>query len=1237
MTSRFIRMPVLACTIAAVLCASLASAADEIVSVRFHPDAKIDIKTAKSSMNKSWPGRKYPDFIFKGGEYGYGYTKPMLWGNRHEYWADDVNGQFFALLAPPQEGIEGHTVSIYLKSGDKVLAQVTQPAEDHRISFLVRMSNLPVGSYNVEAALVAQDGKRASAAEFAFTRTDKTNPVVRIPEEGIPVVLEAQSFLGDAAWPVRTGIPLPINAVMDASRLALFEDGRRIPAEIRPRATWCPEGSVQWIHLDFLGRYRDGEACEYRLKLLPAADDGKARPSALKVSTSPEMIAVDNGYVQFTVSRREFSGIEDWQVDLTGRSRYLAKDRAPQVPIAPYLVDEKDQRFEPDASSEVVIEEQGPVKVIIAATGWYTNPQSAEKRLCKYATRITVYAGEPMIRFSHQTYITYDTRTKQLADLGFHLPHYWGAKFFQLGADGRTIEGTLPKSPATAYLHQDRWDHFRIAGTATPAEGKTSDGWFSLLSAAPGQPGTRMTIFLHDIWQKYPKEVEMDSTGLTLHFWPKHGTTTFSREEELDIRNLYKFLCFHHGALLNLQTPMCYVEKFDELANARVDGGGWWRESEQDATKSANGQGIVISNDFALVFSDETAKDGPLAGLPAQVAKLVEFDPTALAAPEWNAASGAFGSMAPADRENFPDMEDAIEKGYLSWARSIERNNDYGMFNYADTQTIWIVPENRPSLHRVWQSSHYHNVGTTWMLWYRSGSPDLLRWARKNTDHWMNVDMCNYVDADNPIKVRDHELGGMQHIGWKQHWASSASGEAWGQYRGTTGHFIDPDAALRCWYLTGNARAKEAYGFWTDGYQKRLSGLIFGFARETNTTLAYVISNYQATWNPALLAVIYGNGWSLRSVRPLETQRPGPLWYPLWINRYYDQTRDPEYVPLILKYADMWTNDESTWTLGLCGLAYTLTGDRKFIDKQFPHVSAFPRMYYRNEGHPYDWYAYGPGPLGENYAGMSWGYFLHVMGQAGVETLPDGVAPETQILGHTTAQYPVGDRSTDARPGTLVVALKTGNEPAQIRMDGSAFRGDIHNWHSRVTSPSGELLHEVALPGPGAKVGVRGHHEEKLDIPADAEKGVYRIDISKAQGMLLAPATDMPFEAQVVDKNRQYASRRLLAWFWPGEARDPVTLTFTAVSYFKTNGSACSVRIEDANGKRHVDRSLWAFAEDGKSTTITLDPKVAPPPWKVDVVGLNHFTWDGAADFLLLATNKESFEPVLAAVRKAAR
>jgi hypothetical protein len=68
------------------------------------------------------------------------------------------------------------------------------------------------------------------------------------------------------------------------------------------------------------------------------------------------------------------------------------------------------------------VEESGPVRVTIYATGWYVSAKTKEK-LCIFKTRISAFAGQPFLHITHSTVLTYDTEKKKLADVGFLVAH----------------------------------------------------------------------------------------------------------------------------------------------------------------------------------------------------------------------------------------------------------------------------------------------------------------------------------------------------------------------------------------------------------------------------------------------------------------------------------------------------------------------------------------------------------------------------------------------------------------------------------------------------------------------------------------------------------------------------------------------------------------------------------------------------------------------------------------------
>ncbi|HEX4142721.1 MAG TPA: hypothetical protein VHY91_04150 [Pirellulales bacterium] len=1113
---------------------------------------------------------------------------PRVMGDRFEYWADDPIGQFVAIGAPAGQPAKGSQLRITLRPEDAAgeraapIASIAIP-ELVASSFSIDMAQLAVGRYVVEAILEPGPGAPvAKGADFHFAKTDRRTPPIAFPADGVPLDLEPQSHLADTVWPVRCGVPLPLGTVTDTSRLVVLEDGQRILAQITERATWHAGGSVKWIHVDFLGRYRNGKPARYRLALLPATPPALKTP--LKCQQTEGQITVDTGAVRFVVDRRRFKGVETAWVAPKQDGRYDLDHPIVSGSGGPYVVDGRLIRFDAanDQNVRVEIEEQGPQRVTIVASGWYVNPEGRVEPISMFKTRITAFAGQPLVRVSHHTIITFDTRMQRLADVGFEIG-VPGATRYRWGYDGEAHSGDLPPAPQAVGLHQYRYDHLRVLGvTEKSATGKTSDGWFSALGPEFADPAVH--VLLRDVWQKFPKEVELSRGGVALHFWPKHGVRAFQLQDELARANIYKFWCFHQNSLLDLNLPSDY---YDRLSNQYRDE---TFECRPEHALNGNGQGLAIGNEFALLFRPTAAAKS----VPAEAAMFQE-DPTALCDPRWNAATGAMGKIAAADHEHFGELEQAMEQGFLSYSRSVERGREYGMWNYADTHTIWHVAENRADLHRVWQNSHYHEVGTSWLMTFRTASSALLRWARKCTDHYMNVDTINYARHDQPLK--GHLTAGcMYHCKSLTHWGS----EAYGMFRrdghgDLWGHWVDPDAFLWSWYIDGNARAKDVYDMWAEGI--RTYGLpLAGTRREVNTSLAIALTYYQSSWDPAVLPFIIEMGHGLRWLEPLEKQNPGPLWHPLWINRYYAQTRDPDYPEFVLKYARM-PQMGNTWTLALAALAFDLSGDVTYLTQHRARLNQFSKLFYRAKNDPYDWYGVGPGPLGSDWAFMSWPTIAAALPEAAITSLdrsPDEVEGQLPLA--------LADpKNPKSPPSALVLALKSEDRPFDLNLEAVSLGGDLVETNVRVIAPSGKLVHEIRIPRTGAST-----YRSTENLPADGEIGMYRVEIRCREAAVTMPLTNLEAEASLWPKNQVVRGQWLAGDLLLTEGSSPIELKIEA-----TNDVApLNYRLTAADGKVVAAGSLFK-SRDHSEARVMLDPARHPMPWRLEVVGRSALSWRG--------------------------
>src|SRR5262249_10557427 len=124
------------------------------------------------------PGRAHP------------IPKNVLSGDRYEYDADDVVGQFFVSFAAPPTASKASIV-IRLIEGDKAIDEARTDAEARaQFSFRIETKKLRAGKYTVRAELDPAPAAKTPPLEFHFTRTDKKAKQVAMPEGGIPISIE---------------------------------------------------------------------------------------------------------------------------------------------------------------------------------------------------------------------------------------------------------------------------------------------------------------------------------------------------------------------------------------------------------------------------------------------------------------------------------------------------------------------------------------------------------------------------------------------------------------------------------------------------------------------------------------------------------------------------------------------------------------------------------------------------------------------------------------------------------------------------------------------------------------------------------------------------------------------------------------------------------------------------------------------------------------------------------------
>jgi hypothetical protein len=1195
--------------------------------------------------------------------------KSAIYADRKEYWADDETGQFvIGLMLPggaqtqPAAAASSVALETGAQTGDtssavqkgkaapranpvaaKMVAELSSGAAGkgtvvgrveyadplyQKFQLLMKPQGLQVGDYRLTAWLEDGAGAKGVEASWEFKKSARKSDAIAFPADGLPVTLEPLSDTRAMSVPVRLAIPLPKGAVKDVADFAITRDGKEVLSQSKGLVQWGPGASWRWAEARFVAQYQDGKAEGYRLIKRKAGE--KPQAPGVTVQETADDITVDNGTLKFTVSRKAFAGIQKAWFDASGKGKYNIDKPvifARENESGPFLMDERLIKFTSaaDKATVVKVEDAGPESVTLVASGWYTDREKRVAPLCQYQVRLTLVAGQPEVLVSHNTVITFDTRDHKIRDLGFAI-NYLGADRYAFGVDGSGVVGKLPGGAPTApkrageqaiypavFMHQKTWDLCTVTGVdGKGVDGKKSDGWV----ATWGEEQPALCVTLKDVWEKFPKELEARSEAIVVHAWPKNGKRVFKLDDELALKNIYKYWCFHQHPMMDLNLPQDYYQVLASLAGTETN------ETRAEHALNGNGQGMTLSTQMrvgvrvGVLAEDEKAES--LSAACLKDSKLFEMTPYATLSPEWNAGTQALEAIG-AVNGDFKAFEDTIIAGLLSYNASVERGQEYGMFIWPDTHTYWLPAEGRSSLHRTWQNSHYHQVGNSWMLWFRSGDARMLRWARDNSAHFRDVGTIAYAEPGSPeTAIPFHLPGAMYHCKGCTPWGSETQGMIRRDtHAGLWGHWVDSDAHLYAWLIDGEARGQDMYKLWLASL-KTYGFLSGGVRREANTTLALLVNAYEFSGDPDYLPAIWNLGLTLRTKEPLESQQPGPMWHPLWINRYYHLTRDPAYIEFVLKYGRM-PGLGGTWNLALSALAYEVSGDKSFLTQQLPSIQSFPRNLYRCPGDPYDNYGMGPGPLGMGWGEMGVGSYMRALKHAGITGFP------TEATMHPDAAYPVLiDRK---KMGSEFWALsKTGGALA-IESFARGVEGDAHNAEFVLKDADGKVLSSAPTRQANQVV-----LKAEVNVPVGSAVSV----AFAGYGGIGMATKGFDAQAGLLMAGGVYGTSRTRFLMEPVGAARPTTLNFEAAGGAGGGDrSVVSVIVKDANGNTLADASLHSVFQN-KKTTVVLDPSKNPLPWTVDLVGATRFTVVSETPAWMIGASKTDLKVMKPWLEKAA-
>jgi hypothetical protein len=714
------------------------------------------------------------------------------------------------------------------------------------------LSPLQPGDYTVDASLL-DGGSPVTRKSSGFQVLSAPAVVSR---GRVPLVLPRGVRAGDGVTPLQLGVPFPKGALTDLSQLRLVDaQGRPVSAQFTVRSRWGyrSDSSVRWLGIDLQSPsapawWPQRQAIGSFLEFGEPADP--LPMPTLRVEQAEHGLHIDTGAVAFNVRRRGFNLVDD--VTVAGRQVLGGV-----AGMGPYLVDHEGSiyRAANDDHVDLRVEERNALRVVVRAEGWYVKDGSngsrhaftlPTDRISRFITRIEAYAGQPTIRVQHTWIITYDSFSVRLRDAGLVFP---------AAASGAVEFGVLDAAPIVAavpergvHLLQHRHNEFDVqtGDGVSVARGRQSDGSARVRLAG----GHTLGLSLRQIWQRFPKEIEILPDQVRLHVWPVHGKTHPKIDPYAPDR--YHQLWFaHQGRELNLVFPWETLFRVMNLAD-NPELGVYDPAGTAMGGVHASAMGVAITSDLQLSFTP-THDDSRAR----QLADTFAHHPLALAHPDWLAASDVMGPIHPYDPQAFAEIESTADRMLRAYRDLQDQTGEFGMFLYR----VWHHSEMRPdgvwNPYRLYSAGHHYEPYMPWLYYARSGNPDHFDHADSSS---RSVSDLGIIHHDEPQYVhREYSTPQARVVGSTRHTNGFV---LWGGDHALLGHQTSYNAYLLAHYLTGDLRYREILvNEWQPSLMDRtnpevIKAIRLEPGRENNNALGELIDLYQLTYDPRLLAYI---------------------------------------------------------------------------------------------------------------------------------------------------------------------------------------------------------------------------------------------------------------------------------------------------------------------------------------------------------------------------------------------
>jgi chitodextrinase len=530
----------------------------------------------------------------------------------------------------------------------------------------------------------------------------------------VELTVDERAGVSRTETPLTAGVPLP--------KGVLFSDQDAqiggVPAQFTTLSRW-QDGSVKWLLCDFqadVGAY--GRSTYYL-----AGGLGNTSDTPLMATEDADSIVVVTGPLKFIVSKMNFNLFQRLWLDLNEDGQFASEEEmiSPHSEDGALVTDDFGNRFYSslDGDVSVVVEEVGPLRLVILAQGWHRD-ESGQRKL-DFTVRIHALSGKSFLRVFYTFYNRQSTVLGgqwtdpppesyidvQDISLRSHI-NLQGAVSYAFGGSGGAVHSGGLGEGENAYIYAygtvTPGDlHYLIGGSGSGSGGRAR-GWADVSDSRWG-----LTTAIGQFWQHHPKGIEVNAGG------------------EIWVRILPQY---YDSFPINPGDPFtaadliyCGAAKTHEVLYYFHAGDHLLANSEAQARSFENPL-FAVASPWAYTSSEALGKI-----LPRDIS---------IIKPEYQWIVQAWEDKI---EEMFNTILDYRESSHWSG------KNEYGMWNYGDS---WQAE---------WSNMQYDTPYSLYTLFARTGDLRYFDLATDQAQHYRDVDIIYHMGEQEAGSFQEAAVG----------------------------------------------------------------------------------------------------------------------------------------------------------------------------------------------------------------------------------------------------------------------------------------------------------------------------------------------------------------------------------------------------------------------------------------------------------------------------------------------